>query len=195
MNMEQGGSSALRQIILGGWWVVLLRGILITLLGVLLIARPAATVQLIAQFLGAFLLIDGVLVAIMAVRSRHESTRWRNTLVRGVLVFLVGLLVLVLPAAFVQAAGYFLIYLVAAGLLVSGILGIVRAVQMRPLIPDEWSMVAGGTLQIVLGIILALAPAFFGIAFLIILGIIAVAGGVAVIAMGVRMRQLGSGAG
>jgi uncharacterized membrane protein HdeD (DUF308 family) len=66
---------------------------------------------------------------------------------------------------------------------------------MRPLIPDEWSMVAGGTLQIVLGIILALAPAFFGIAFLIILGIIAVAGGVAVIAMGVRMRQLGSGAG
>lgn len=190
MNSDNDAASVLRRILYAGWWVVLLRGVLITLLGVLLVARPSATVQLIAQLLGAFLAIDGVLVSILALRSRSEDPRWRTALIRGILVFVVGVLVLFLPAAFVTVAGYFLIYLIAAGLLVSGILGIVRAVRIRHLVPDEWSMIAGGVLQAVMGTILALAPAFFGIAFLVVLGAVAVAGGVAVVANAFRMRRL-----
>lgn len=191
MNTEN--NTFLRNVILGSWWVVLLRGLIVTILGILLIARPASTMQVIAQFLGAFLAVDGVLVAVLAVRSGRESSgRW-TVLIRGILLFVVGVLVLILPRSFVTVAGYLLIYLIAAALLTNGIMGIVRAVQIRRIVTDEWSMVAGGVLQVVMAIILALAPAFFGTVFLVFLGIVVAIGGVIMTSVAVRMKRLGSG--
>lgn len=193
MNTENG--AFLRRVVLGSWWVVLLRGLLVTALGLLIIARPASTIQVIAQFLGAFLAVDGVLVGVLAIRSRHEASGWRTVLVRGVLALLVGVLVLVLPGAFVTVAGYILIFLIAAALLTNGILGIARAIRIRRIVTDEWSIIAGGVIQIVMAFILALAPAFFGTVFLLFLGIIVTIGGVIMTTVAVRMRRLGSAGG
>jgi uncharacterized membrane protein HdeD (DUF308 family) len=193
MNTENG--AFLRHVVLGSWWVVLLRGLLVTALGLLLITRPASTIQVIAQFLGAFLVVDGVLVGVLAIRSRHQASGWRTVLVRGILALVVGILVLVLPNAFVTVAGYILIFLVAAALLTNGIMGIARAIRIRRIVTDEWSMIAGGVLQVVMAIIIALAPAFFGTVFLVFLGIVVAIGGVIMTTVAIRMKRLGSAGG
>ena len=190
-NMGSRETNAfIRQLVFGAWWVVLLRGLVVILLGILLIARPSSTIQVLAQLVGAFLAVDGILGSLLAVRGRDDSIGWRTALIRGVLIFLVGVLVVVLPQAFVTVAGLVLIYLAAAALLVNGILGVIRAVRVRSLIPDEWSMIAGGVLQAVMGLILALAPVFFGVLFLVILGVTVTIGGVVMTAVAFRMRRL-----
>jgi uncharacterized membrane protein HdeD (DUF308 family) len=42
------------------WWVVLLRGIALLVLGGLLVAKPEVTAIVLIQFLGAYFLVDGV---------------------------------------------------------------------------------------------------------------------------------------
>ena len=70
------------------WWLVLLRGIAVFVLGFLLITRPAMTAVVLVQFLGAYFLIG----IVTGLRVRKEVKGEWAMIAGGVMAILFGII-------------------------------------------------------------------------------------------------------
>ena len=110
-----------------GWGWLLALGVLLSALGLLLIAAPALGTLAIDLLVGWFLIIGGIAQLIHAFMEKA----WRGFLLElasGALYLVVGLLLVFYPLAGAQALTIFL----AAFLLVEGIVRIAMALRLRP---------------------------------------------------------------
>jgi len=183
--------TAFEQLCAQIWWLVLLRGISVSVLGILLLSRPAATVTLVVFFLGFYWFADGILTVINSVRGRKYLERWGWGLFIGSISSFAGLVVLSQPLASAILTTTFLIYLLAFAALVSGIGSIVTGVRLRTEGEKEWSMILGGLLHTVLGILLLSQPMVSAIFFVWLLGVLSLIGGIALIILALRIRKVG----
>src|ERR1700694_4390681 len=114
------------------WGAIALRGFIAVLLGVIAIVWPGPTVAVVVLLLGAFALVEGVTNVVAGVRSRES---W--AIAEGIISVIVGIVIVVWPAITALA----LLYLVAAWAILTGILRIVGAIQLRRVIRNEWLLV------------------------------------------------------
>lgn len=167
----------------GSWWTFALRGLLAVLFGLLVILWPGFalyTLPLLITLLGAYILIDGILTVIAAVRP-SEGRRWLP-LIEGVLGILAGIVALVQPGT----AALAVLYLVAAWAVLSGLSKIGSAIRGRT--GHGWLMVASGVITVVFGVVLVFLPGASLLALVWVIGIYAIAVGIAFIVFGFRTR-------
>ena len=105
------------------WWVLLLRGILLLVIGILSFTNPLVWIT----FAGAYMLIDGIglLWAGFGPQPTGQS-RWPLLLV-GILGIIAGLIVLLNPVI----GGLSLVWVIGAWAIITGILEIVSAIALR----------------------------------------------------------------
>jgi uncharacterized membrane protein HdeD (DUF308 family) len=84
----------------------------------------------------------------------------------------------------------FLLYLLAFGAIIGGILEIIAAIRDRKEIEGEGWLMLGGLLAICLGALLLAAPLTFGQMIIRVLGVFAIINGIALIAMSFRLKGL-----
>lgn len=166
------------------WWLILLRGILAVLFGLLTFAWPGLTLFTLVIFYGVFALIDGIFALIAAVTSGALAPRWWLALV-GVLGIGAGVATLMWP----DVTGLVLLYLIAGWAIASGIFQIVGAIRLRKEIDDEWLLIASGVLSVLFGLLVLAFPGAgaLGIAFGI--AAFAVAYGLLLIAFSLRLKK------
>lgn len=172
------------------WWVVLLRGVLAIVFGILALVAPAAALTGIAIVYGVYALLDGVSVITYAVEARSRETAWGWLLVQGVISVLAGLTVLVFPAFAGTVGGLIVLWTIVFYALMHGIAG-VRSV---------WGHTAGGrllrilgeSLTIVLGVLLAIlvfvVPDATLLSLVWVVGIYAIVFGVLLVATALQVR-------
>jgi uncharacterized membrane protein HdeD (DUF308 family) len=166
------------------WWAVALRGLAAVLFGIAALVWPAITLQVLVLLFGAYALVDGIFSLVQAFGS---GTRFRGLVaVEGLASIAVGVVALVWPGITALA----LIYLIAAWAVVTGILEVVAAVQLRKLIENEWLLVLGGIASVAFGVIVALQPGAGALAMVWLIGAYAIAFGVLLIALGFRLRGI-----
>ena len=136
------------------WWLFLLRGIAAILFGVAAFVWPAPTLTILIFLFGAFVLVDGVFGLVHAIWYRRQLRRWGLLALEGVLGIAIGALTFSAPGI----TAFALLMLIAAWAIVSGVLRIVVAVQVRKLIRGEWLLVAGGVFSILFGVLLVMLP-------------------------------------
>src|SRR5690348_9672238 len=78
------------------WWLLLLRGIVAILFGVLAFIWPGVTLLTLVLFYGAFALADGVLALGHAIMGGNIGSRWWLALV-GVFGIVAGLVTFLMP--------------------------------------------------------------------------------------------------
>lgn len=95
------------------WGLLLARGILDVLVGLFAIAYPDITVALVAIFVGADLIIGGVIQIVVSRRASTEVEERSRFLWRGILWIVGGLIIIVLPSAsvtlFAWIVGFFFV--------------------------------------------------------------------------------------
>ena len=131
-----------------GWGWLLGLGILLSVLGLLLIAAPALGTLAIDLLVGWFLIIGGIAQLIHAFMEKA----WRGFLLEvasGMLYLVVGLLLLFYPMAGAQALTIFL----AAFLLIEGIVRIAMALRLRPAQGWGW-LLFGGIVTVILALLI-----------------------------------------
>jgi len=107
---------------------------------------------------------------------------------RGALVLLAGLGIVALPEPVAAAVGLVLLYAVAALAIVSGVMNVLGALRVREI--AGWLLPAGLAV-LVLGLTVLAAPAALGSALARSLGaVVALGGGLALLAAVRRVRQL-----
>jgi len=161
------------------WWTFAVRGIAAVIFGVLALAMPGIA-------LGAYCLADGVFALIGAAREAEAHNRWAHLLFVGIFGILVG----AITFFFWQITAFALLYLVAAWAIVTGILELVGAFELRRHLPGElWWMLAG-LVSIAFGVLLIERPLNGALAVVWIIGIYAIIFGGFLIGLALRLRGL-----
>jgi uncharacterized membrane protein HdeD (DUF308 family) len=164
------------------WWILLLRGVAAVLFGVLALVMPGVTILALTLILGVWMMADGVIEMGYAFASHRY---WR------VLLGLLGIAVGIFAVADPQVAAFLLILSIAAWMIVHGVLDVTEAIRLRKQLIDEWVLVLGGLVSIVLGVLLAAFPGAGGNVIIGILGAYAVIYGGLTIVDAFRIRAIG----
>jgi uncharacterized membrane protein HdeD (DUF308 family) len=131
--------------------------------------------------LGAFALVEGVANLVAGIRGRQG---W--AIAEGVISVIVGIVIVVWPAITALA----LLYLVAAWAIITGIVRIVAAIQLRRVIQNEWLLVGSGLASVIFGAIAAVFPGAGILALIWLLGAWLIVLGVLLLALALQLRQL-----
>lgn len=168
------------------WWLYLLLGIAMILLGTLAIAVPLAAAVAVNKLVGILLLLGGIFQAV-------QSIRWRETLGKVVLGLVVaafyviaGLILLANPFAGVMTLTLFL----AGFFIVAGIFKVIGAFEMYGMTGWGW-MLTSGILSFILGVLIFVkwpSSAVWAIGLLV--GIDLLFAGWAMIALSLTLRML-----
>ena len=163
------------------WWLVLVEGIVVALLGLLLLVAPGASLYFMVQLLGLYLFIAGIF---RIIGIFLDSSYWGLKLVGGILCLIAGLAVLRHPlwSTVGVPAGLFIIVGFLA--MLQGAAGLIVAFQ-----GGSWGMGILAVLGILLGLILVINP-LIGVAVLpFILGGFMLIGGVGAVVQAFRIRR------
>src|SRR6266851_1987200 len=164
------------------WGAIALRGVIAVLLGVIAIVWPGPTVAVLVILLGA--LAEGAANIVAGVRGRES---W--AIAEGIISVVVGIVIVVWPAITALA----LLYVVAAWAIITGIVRIVAAIQLRRVIRNEWLLAGSGLASIIFGVIAAVFPGAGILAIIWLLGAWLIVLGVILIAFALSIRQLAHG--
>ncbi|GJQ58875.1 MAG: HdeD family acid-resistance protein [Candidatus Scalindua sp. AMX11] len=188
--METGPQALIAKAASAVWWIVLLKGILAVIIGIMFFSNPRATLVVIMMFLGAYWLVDGIFTLIASFYGKKEHKRWGWGMFVAILSILAGIAVFAQPIAAALFTTKFLVYFMGFMILASGISSVATGIKLRKT-SGEWMMIFGGVFAILLSLLLLFNPIFSATFFVFLLGIFAVIDGVSLIAVSFRIRKLG----
>jgi uncharacterized membrane protein HdeD (DUF308 family) len=163
------------------WWLVLVEGIVVALLGLILLVAPGASLVFLVWLLGIYLLVAGIsrIVGIF-----FDSASWGWKLAAGILCLIAGFAVLGNPLWSTTVASTWLVIFVGFLAMLQGAAGLIVAFQ-----GGGWGMGALSVLGILFGLFLVINP-LIGVATLtLVLAIFMLIGGVGAVFQALRMRR------
>lgn len=167
------------------WWTFVARGIFAILFGVLTLILPELTLIVLVLMFGGFVLIDGLFTVILSLTRQQDFDRWWWALIEGLFGVILGILAFVWPGI----TGFVLLMLIVAWAIVTGILEIGAAIQLRRVIENEWLLAFSGLISIGLGVAMLIWPGAGAVALAWLIGIYAIIFGITLIALGIRLKN------
>lgn len=171
------------------WWSLVLRGAVAILVGLITFVWPGITFGALVILFGAYAFIDGIVGLTGAFRASRAHERWGALLLEGVVGIIAALITIAWPAITALA----LIYVIAAWAIVTGVLEIMAAVQLRKYITGEWLLALSGVASIIFGILVMAVPLAGALIIALWVGVYAVIFGVLLIGLGFRLRNWSKG--
>ena len=170
------------------WWAVLLRGAIAILFGALALVWPRLTLEILVLFFGAYVVVDGIFAIIAALTHRSGHDRWWVLLLEGLVGIGAGIITFLLPTVATLA----LIYLISIWAIVTGVLEIIAAIGLREEIQGEWLLAIGGSISLILGVLLVIFPSAGEVTIIWLIGAYAILFGALLLGLGLRLRKLGT---
>ena len=189
--MATDAKNVISQILSDIWWLVLLRGITATLLGILLFTQTGVTLMVFMLFVGAYWFVDGIFTVFASIKGRKYLANWGWGIFVGIISLLAGLVVLGQPLAAALITSSFMIYLVGFMIIISGISSIATGIRLRKEIDNEWSMIIGGVLSLIFGLLLIFNPLISLVVLLYFIGALSLVGGIILIVLAFKIRTAG----
>ncbi len=155
------------------WWLVLIEGIALIILGVLLLLSPGMTTVILVQFVGLYWLIAGIF---KIVSIFMDSSMWGWKLVAGIIGILAGIIVLQHPLWSPVVVGATLVIILGIQGLIIGVVGLIQAFK-----GGGWGAGVLGVVSILFGILFLFNVWAFTLSLPWAIGLLAIVGGVVAI--------------
>lgn len=166
------------------WWLVLLQGISLVIIGILLFTNTGITTVVLVTFLGIYWIISGIF-SIISIFTHTSNLHWGWLLFSGVISIIAGILIWQHPLwATVVVLRVAIIVLGLQGIIV-GCIGIWQALKGA-----GWGPGILGAVSIAFGLILLFNNMIAAAALPWVIGIFALAGGVIAIWQSFQVRKL-----
>lgn len=163
------------------WWLLLLEGIALVILGVLWLTSPAATSLVFVTVVGWYWLIGGIF-KIISIFLDHTMWGWK--LFAGILGIIAGILVIQHPMWSTLVVGATLIIILGIQGLIYGGVSIYQAFKGA-----GWGVGILGVVSVIFGIYLLANIGASTFVLPWVLGILAIVGGIIAIVMAFRQRS------
>lgn len=170
------------------WWVFLLRGIFAILFGIAAFVWPGMTLLVLVALFAAFVLVDGVVTIIAAIKHREEVKHWWAYLLEGILAIAIGVATWFWPGITAMA----LLFLIAFWAIATGIFKIIAAWKLREEIKGEWALAFAGLLSVAFGVLLLVRPGAGALAVIWLIGFFAILFGILLIIVAFKVRRVHS---
>jgi uncharacterized membrane protein HdeD (DUF308 family) len=168
------------------WWILLLRGIIAIIFGVLAFFWPAVTLATLVILFGVYALVDGAFSLAAAFSGwRHRDDRWL-LLLEGLVGVWAGFITLRNPAI----TAVVLIMFISIWALAIGVLRIIAAIRLRKEITGEVWMVLSGLASILFAFLVMWQPAAGALALVWMIGVYAIIVGATLVMLGLELHRL-----
>ena len=169
------------------WWPFVLGGLALVLFGILAIAWPDITVNVMVIVFGVIALVDGVFTTAGGLVSRDDLTpRW-FLVMAGIFSIIIGALILIWPGITAQVV----LYIIATYAVVAGATRILTAAfwpdERRS---DKMVLILSGLVSLAFGILIFAWPAAGALTIVWLIGLWAIISGVVAIITGFEIMNL-----
>jgi uncharacterized membrane protein HdeD (DUF308 family) len=171
------------------WWVLVLQGVLGIAIGLLAIVYPDLALATIALLFAAWAIVSGATQLAAGWRVAEARGRSWPFLVSGAASVIAGVLALLYPSITIL----YLILLLGAWILVSGMMEVYTAWRIRNEITGEWILALIGALRVLAGIIILAMPYVGAILTAALFATWAIVSGAGALFLGWRLRQFAGG--
>lgn len=152
MVFDNAPTFDVRRVFQAMWWIVATRGVLMVLFGILMVAWPETALVAFVWLFGIYAILDGVTSLVHVWRTRSHVGLG---LALGIVSIVAGVVALVWP----QATAVVMLFILAAWILLLGIVQIAAGIGVRKIPGSGWGwLVASGVAAVVLGVVLFAAP-------------------------------------
>jgi uncharacterized membrane protein HdeD (DUF308 family) len=174
------------------WWVPVVRGVFLLILGGFMLANPLWSVTALVWIFGIFAIIDGI-VAIGEWFTQRKETGAGWWLLTGIVSLVIGLVAVV----FTDGTAKFIFWMIAIWVLLVGILQIIASVIRYRARDAAWLwLLASGLVSFLIGLVLITHPQTSVKVVVVVLGLFAFVAGVLLVVGGFAAKsaanQLGS---
>ena len=169
------------------WWTFVIRGLLAIAFGLIALVWPGITLIVLVFLFGFYVILEGILSIIAAFINRGMRSWW-VLLLEGLASLIVGCVAFIWPGL----TAVVLLIFIATWAILTGLLEIWAAVQLRKEIRGEWILALTGIISILIGIILFTNPGAGALAVVWMIGIYAIIFGALLTFLGFKFRKLGS---
>jgi len=177
----------------GKWTILIGRGILAIILGILMFLNLEAGVLAVLVILGVYAILDGIFKLWEVYLQNKNQQNYRHTLLAAVVSLVIGILIFSWP----KITAVILIALIAAQVLIQGGSDIYSAIHERKYLSRGrfWLLLIGGIAQLLFGIWMIAQPAMGGLTIVAVIAAYAIVVGVILIIRGVEEKMGGPGPG
>lgn len=166
------------------WWMPALRGVIAIAFGTIALFWPGLTLLGLVSLFAAYALLGGGIAVAAAVRYRKTHDDWWLPLLLGASAIGAAVIALIHPALSIMV----LVMLIGANALISGVLDVAMAIRLRKTLQHEWLLALNGAAAIVFGVLAFLFPGAGALAIVWMISLYALATGVLLLALAVRLR-------
>jgi len=161
-----------------------LRGALAVAFGLIALIWPGITLGVLVALFGAYVILEGILALVAAYKHRVEKSSWL-ILLEGVAGILVGLFAFIWPSL----TALILLIFIALWAIITGILKLAAAIELRKEIVGEWILGLAGAVSILIGILLIANPGPGVLAVVWLIGLYALIFGGLLIFLGLKVHN------
>ena len=183
-----GIENRLAVVLSRSWWLLLLRGIVAILFGLMTWSQPGISLAALVLLFGAYAFVDGVLNVWTAVSGRGDHEHWWVLFLGGLIGIGTGILTFAVPGL----TALIVLFYIAIWAITTGTLDIVAAIRLRKEIEGEWMLILSGLASVVFGVLLMAHPGAGALAVLWLIATYAFVAGVLLVLLAFRVRRLGS---
>ena len=166
-----------------GWKMLVVRGAIAIVFGILAIIWPIQTAVALALLWGFWALLDGVSSLVQAFQPASRGRRLWLVFI-GVIALIAAFFAIFSPAVTAVA----LTWILGIWLIVRGVFEAVGAFSSSRQIP-RWLLLVSAALSLILGILFVANPGAAAVGLAVVLGIIALIWGAVFLAIGLAMRR------
>lgn len=168
------------------WWLVLIRGAIALLFGVVALVLPGPTIASLVLLFGVYMAVDGVFAIAAGVRAASRHERWGEFIIEGIIGLVAAFFAFVFPLVTVLAVVVF----AAVWAVFSGVALLVGAFQMHGAAGGSRGLMAlGGIVSILWGVLLWIFPFAGAVVLTYWIGAYALLFGGALVALALRLRR------
>jgi uncharacterized membrane protein HdeD (DUF308 family) len=180
------------------WWLLVVRGVLGILFGILALVWPGATIAALVLLFGAYAIVDGVATLYAAITGREGADRGLSRrpargghrvwlAIEGLLGIGAGLVAFFWPGI----TALVLLWVIAFWAILTGVMEVAAAIRLRREMDNEWLLGLAGVASVLFGILLLVLPGAGALALIWLIGVYALVFGVILIVLGLRLRGVG----
>jgi uncharacterized membrane protein HdeD (DUF308 family) len=162
------------------WWLLLLEGIALIILGLLWISKPGMTTEIVVLLLGIYWLVAGIF-KLISIFLDHSMWGWK--LFAGILGIIAGIIVIQHPLWSTWIIGTTLIIILGIVGIIYGGIGIYQAFKGA-----GWGTGILGALSVLIGLVLLFNVWVFTLSLPLVLGILSIVGGIVAIVLAFRQK-------
>jgi uncharacterized membrane protein HdeD (DUF308 family) len=165
------------------WWALAIRGMIAILFGLAALFLPAATIGTLVLLFAAYMLVDAVFAIVAGLRAAAHHERWALLIVEGIVDLLAGTAALLLPALTVLV----MVTLLGIWAVVSGAFMLAAAFRLHAN-HGRWLLALSGLVSLLWGALLYMSPVAGALVLTWWLGGYALAFGVVLLVLALRLR-------